>query len=100
MGSNYYSIPDALKLLFGSDILSHAPSLRTKANSFLRNELLSSQANLIVHKNKNSIPDTELDTLFNAMLLSYSGKPHIDNHAISRIYLCCDFNNTVKYSLR
>jgi len=70
VGSNYYSIPDALKLLFGSDILSHAPSLRTKANSFLRNELLSSQANLIVHKNKNSIPDTELDTLFNAMLLS------------------------------
>ncbi len=70
MGSNYYSIPDALKLLFGSDILSNAPSLRTKANSFLRNELLSSQADLIVHKNKNSIPDTELDTLFNAMLLS------------------------------
>jgi len=66
----YYSIPEALRSLFGSDILSQTPSLRTKANSFLRNGLLSSQSELIVHKNNNSIPETELDTLFNAMLLS------------------------------
>ncbi|WP_137169437.1 hypothetical protein [Marinomonas sp. FW-1] len=70
MEPNYYSIPDALRFLFGSDILSQTPSLRTKANSFLRNGLLSSQSELIVHKNNNSIPETELDTLFNAMLLS------------------------------
>ena len=70
MDFRYYSIPEALSSLFGSDILSQTPSLRTKANSFLRNGLLSSQSELIVHKNNNSIPETELDTLFNAMLLS------------------------------
>ena len=70
MDFRYYSIPEALRSLFGSDILSQTPSLRTKANSFLRNGLLSSQSELIVHKNNNSIPETELDTLFNAMLLS------------------------------
>ena len=70
MDSRFYSIPDALRLLFGSDILSQTPSLRTKANTFLRNGLLSSQSELIVHKNNNSIPESELDTLFNAMLLS------------------------------
>lgn len=70
MGSRFYSIPDALRLLFGSDILSQAPSLRNKADSFRRNGLLNSQTDLIVHKNKNSIPETELDALFNAMLLS------------------------------
>jgi hypothetical protein len=70
VASSYYSIPDALRLLFGSDILSQAPSLRYKADSFRRNGLLNSQADLIVHKNKNSIPETELDALFNAMLLS------------------------------
>jgi hypothetical protein len=68
--SRFYSIPDALRLLFGSEILADVPSLRTKANSFLRNGLLSSQSELIVHKNNNSIPESELDTLFNAMLLS------------------------------
>ena len=70
MDSRFYSIPDALRLLFGSDILSQTSSLRTKANSFVRNGLLNSQSVLIVHKNNNSIPETELDTLFNAMLLS------------------------------
>ncbi|WP_417527572.1 hypothetical protein [Marinomonas shanghaiensis] len=70
MASSYYSIPDALKILFGSDILSQIPSLRTKANSFLRNDLLTFKEDLIVHKKSKFIPETELDTLFNAMLLS------------------------------
>lgn len=70
MEPNYYSIPDALKLLFGSDMLRGVPSLRTKANSFLRNGVLNFKADLNVHKNNNSIPENELDTLFNAMLLS------------------------------
>ena len=70
MDSRVYSIPEALRLLFGSEILSQAPSLRYKADSFRRNGLLNSQADLIVHKNKNSIPETELNALFNAMLLS------------------------------
>lgn len=70
MDSRFYSIPEALRLLFGSGMLREVPSLRTKANSFLRNGLLSSQSGLIVHKNNNSIPESELDTLFNAMLLS------------------------------
>lgn len=70
MEPNYYSIPDALRLLFGSDMLRDVPSLRTKANSFLRNNLLTFKEDLIVHKKSKSIPETELDTLFNAMLLS------------------------------
>ncbi len=70
MDSSYYSIPDALRLLFGSDILSQTPSLRNKANSFLRNDLLTFKEELIVHKKSKLIPETELDTLFNAMLLS------------------------------
>ncbi len=70
MEPNYYSIPDALKLLFGSDMLKDVPSLRTKANSFLRNNLLTFKEDLIVHKKSKFIPETELDTLFNAMLLS------------------------------
>lgn len=70
MDSKFYSIPEALKLLFGSDMYAEVPSLRTKANSFGRNKLLNIQANLIVHKKKNTISECELDTLFNAMLLS------------------------------
>ena len=70
MDSKHYSIPEALKLLFGSQVLVETPFLRTKANSFLRNGMLNYQANLNVHKNKNSISESELDTLFNAMLLS------------------------------
>lgn len=70
MASRFYSIPDALKLLFGSDLLREVPSLRTKANSFLRNDLLTFKEDLIVHKKSKFIPETELDTLFNAMLLS------------------------------
>ncbi|WP_421854276.1 hypothetical protein [Marinomonas sp.] len=70
MEPNYYSIPEALKLLFGSELLREVPSLRTKANSFLRNDLLTFKEELIVHKKSKFIPQTELDTLFNAMLLS------------------------------
>lgn len=70
MDSRVYSIPDALRLLFGSDMLRDVPSLRTKANSFLRNDLLTFKEDLIVHKKSKFIPETELDTLFNAMLLS------------------------------
>ena len=70
MSIDFYSVPEALKLLFGSQVLVEAPSLRTKANSFLRNGVVSFQADLNVHKNTNSIPESELDTLFNAMLLS------------------------------
>lgn len=70
MEPNYYSIPEALKLLFGSGMLREVPSLRTKANSFLRNDLLTFKEDLIVHKKSKLIPETELDALFNAMLLS------------------------------
>ncbi|RBO83481.1 hypothetical protein [Marinomonas aquiplantarum] len=70
MDSRFYSIPEALRLLFGSDMLREVPSLRTKANSFLRNGLLTFKEDLIVHKKSKFIPETELDTLFNAMLLS------------------------------
>ncbi|MGO3408552.1 hypothetical protein [Marinomonas sp.] len=70
MGSKFYSISEALKFLFGSQVLVETPSLRTKANSFLRNGVVSFQADLNVHKNTNTIPESELDTLFNAMLLS------------------------------
>jgi len=68
--SRFYSIPEALRLLFGSDMLREVPSLRTKANSFLRNGLLTFKEDLIVHKKSKFIPETELDILFNAMLLS------------------------------
>lgn len=70
MDSRYYGISEALSLLFGSNILANVPSLRTKANSFLRNGVLNFKADLITHNNKNVIPESELDTLFNAMLLS------------------------------
>ncbi len=70
MDSRFYSIPEALRLLFGSDMLREVPSLRTKANSFLRNGLLTFKEDLIVHKKSKFIPETELDILFNAMLLS------------------------------
>ena len=70
MDINFYSIPEALRLLFGSQVLVATPSLRTKANSFLRNGVLNFKADLNVHKNTNTIPESELDTLFNAMLLS------------------------------
>lgn len=70
MDSKYYSIPDALRVLFGSQVLVELPSLRTKANSFLRNGVVNFKADLNVHKNTNTIPESELDTLFNAMLLS------------------------------
>ncbi|MCV2402933.1 hypothetical protein OFY17_08575 [Marinomonas sp. C2222] len=70
MDSKYYTIPDALRMLFGSQVLVTTPSLRTKANSFLRNGVLNFKADLNIHKNTNTIPESELDTLFNAMLLS------------------------------
>lgn len=70
MDSKYYTIPEALRLLFGAQVLVETPSLRTKANSFLRNGVLNFKADLNVHKNTNTIPENELDTLFNAMLLS------------------------------
>jgi len=63
-----YTLADAVKDLFGLK-LGDFPKLKDQLNSLVRNGLIHIDAERISHRNRRSIPECELTTLFNATLL-------------------------------
>ncbi|WP_429181297.1 hypothetical protein [Aeromonas salmonicida] len=63
-----YTLAGAVRDLFGLK-LGDFPKLKDQLNSLVRNGLIHIDAERISHRNRRSIPECELTTLFNATLL-------------------------------
>lgn len=64
------TIPDAIRKLFGIDVAKESPLLKNKANSLVRNGLIKTETELIVHRKSVYLAKGQEIVLFNALLLN------------------------------
>jgi hypothetical protein len=64
------TIPDAIRILFNVDVAKDSPLLKSKAMSMVRNGLIKTEEELIVHRKAIYLADNQEVVLFNALVLN------------------------------
>ncbi|MGB0467633.1 MAG: hypothetical protein ACPGF7_08925 [Pontibacterium sp.] len=70
MSADRLTIPESIRKLFGIDVAKESPLLKTKANSMVRNGLIQTETELIVHRKAVYLAEGQDTVLFNALVLN------------------------------
>lgn len=70
MSAERLTVPDAIRKLFGIDVAKESPLLKNKANSLVRNGLIKTDTELIIHRKAVYLAAGQETVLFNALVLN------------------------------
>lgn len=70
MNAERLTVPEAIRKLFGIDVAKESPLLKNKANSLVRNKLIKTYTELIVHRKSVYLAEGQETVLFNALVLN------------------------------